>query len=166
MIRWQERTLKQHSSLVDLKKLPFFSEQLGVVADADTSLLDSIKDVKFTPVFVTGIHRSGTTFLYEKLCAITKAAKLTAWDEVNYPRLLRAHTDGTVGEDQKNMNNYWKAIGVRDRQMDTVLVNSATPEEYGYLVARYAISCNLPRTPVDIRQMYTHELSATFNDIS
>jgi len=117
--------------------LPFFTEN-NSCPDGDQELLGALEDVKFTPVFISGYHRSGTTFLYEKLCRITGMAKLTPYYLFYFPRLLRsALVERTVEQEQAVLDDFLQTQGLSDRKFDAMPVNSSSPpEEYGFLLIR------------------------------
>ena len=90
-----------------------------------------------------GLHRSGTTFLYQSLARIFPLAALTAYHIMFYPRLLSRHQQGTSIEDKELMDRYFHDAGATTRQIDEIRLSHATVEEYCWLLKRYAGSVHL-----------------------
>ena len=91
----------------------------------------------YTPVFISGFHRSGTTFLYDELLRLLpgQVAHLSPYELLMFPYLMRVEGEGRGAEARQALDNLWKAVGVRDRGMDRAKVTATTPpEEYCFVL--------------------------------
>jgi len=115
------------------------------VEDEDSRLLAeiAIPAAALKPVFIMGLHRSGTTFLYESLARVFPMAPLTAYHIVFYQRLVSRHRQGTGQDDKDLLDRYFLEAGVSTRQIDEIKLSQATVEEYCWLLKRYAGSVHL-----------------------
>jgi hypothetical protein len=93
-----------------------------------------LADVKFQPVFIIGLHRSGTTILYEVLMQTGCFNVTQAYHILNRDRLLELHYSGQEQQAREDLNRLLQSKGVGTRQYDSVPVNDKTPEEYGYVL--------------------------------
>lgn len=116
---------------------------MGDRVDEDAPLLDRISSGPVRPVFVMGVHRSGTTFLYESMAKAFPLAPLTAYHIVFYRRLLSRFERGTQQADQKLLEEYFGQHGLRTRQVDGIELGHGTVEEYGWLLRRYGSDVRL-----------------------
>ena len=84
------------------------------------------------PVFVHGLHRSGTTWLYALLSKRFGLAPVTVWHVFFYPRLLaRGVTDRAL------LDGHFAKLGLKDRQIDGIALSHATVEEVGWLLQKH-----------------------------
>ena len=104
--------------------------------DEDESLKASLAEQPVKPIFIMGLHRSGTTFLYDSVARAFPLAQLTLYDFFYYDRLLRNHQQGGAKRDAQRLNACFAALGIRDRNIDSVPVSADEVEEYGYLLRR------------------------------
>ena len=88
------------------------------------------------PVFVMGLHRSGTTWLYEQLDRLLPVASVTAHDVLAYPRLLDLHARGALEQDRAALDAHFRALGLVDRQIDAIALSHAMVEEYSWVLLR------------------------------
>ena len=54
----------------------------------DKKYLDKIENIKFNPVFILGLHRSGTSIFYKMLVSTGHFNSVTAYHIINYEELL------------------------------------------------------------------------------
>ena len=124
------------------------------VPDEDAPLVAALPDGPLRPIFILGLHRSGTTFLYEALDRLLPAASLRAWHIAFYPRLLAGQADGRGAADRAAFDAYFRALGLRDRQIDAIALTAETVEEYGWVLRRYGRSFKLePKSDARFREM-------------
>ena len=100
----------------------------------DQDLLAAIADIAVRPVFIMGLHRSGTTFLYDCVARCFPLARLSLYHLFYYQRLLVNQRDGTEGRDKDRLNRCFKALGIENRHIDAVAVDADNVEEYGFLL--------------------------------
>lgn len=83
-------------------------------------------------VFILGLHRSGTTLLYEMLAASECFNIVTARHVVDFDRLGNGRTvpERSRGE----LQSWFDREGLADRQVDAVRLGPDTPEEYGFVL--------------------------------
>lgn len=122
--------------------------RLGLIdaSDGDAPLLGGISSARVRPVFIMGVHRSGTTFLYQSMAKAFPLAPLTAYHIVFYRQLLHASERGIQREHQNLLEEYFRQSGVRTREIDGIEVGHETVEEYGWLLRRYGASVRLERS--------------------
>jgi len=84
------------------------------------------------PVFILGLHRSGTTLLYQMLARSECFNILTARHVVCFGDIACSSNgrDGTW----KRVQQRFQRLGVSQRDVDAVDVHPDTPEEYGFLL--------------------------------
>lgn len=104
--------------------------------DEDAPHLAGLRDGPAVPVFVMGLHRSGTTWLYEQLDRLLPVASATAHDVLAYPRLLDLQARGALEVDRAALDAHFRALGLVDRQIDAIALSHAMVEEYGWVLLR------------------------------
>jgi hypothetical protein len=102
----------------------------------DHFLCHQLKDVEAHPIFIIGLHRSGTTWLYGTLASLLPVAKLSVFDIVHYGELLTAHEDGTAPALRKALDARFN--GRRTRGFDEIPLSHATIDEYGAVLRHRA----------------------------
>lgn len=88
------------------------------------------------PIFIIGLHRSGTTFLYQTLAGVLPVASLTVYHVVDYDRILLHHHDGTAAAAGRELDRIFRSWGMATRRIDEVALSHAMPEEYGWILRR------------------------------
>lgn len=109
-----------------------------ITTDADYELRDRLRAVAFRPVFIMGLHRSGTTFLYQTLADLLPVASLRVYHIAFFSRLARPHLDGTAQRDREALDAHFRQLGLSTRITDGIPLSHATVEEYGWLLQRLA----------------------------
>jgi hypothetical protein len=102
----------------------------------DRVLFHQLDDVEAYPIFIMGLPRSGTTWLYATLSSLLPVASLSVYDLVHYGELLTAHRDGTAPALRKAIDARFN--GMRTRGFDEIPLSHATVDEYGFVLRRYA----------------------------
>jgi hypothetical protein len=120
------------------------------MAHEDEAHLDRLEGIEPRPVFVMGLHRSGTTFLYETLAKVFPLAALTVHHIFYYPRLLASEAAGTIADDRRALDAHFASLGIEGRQVDAIELSHATAEEYGWLLKRYGRSPRLEASTADL----------------
>ncbi|MBE9171086.1 sulfotransferase [Pleurocapsales cyanobacterium LEGE 06147] len=104
----------------------------------DEPYLDSIAKVNFSPVFIMGDHRSGTTLLY-KLLAATKCFNFVkTYHIIKYNEILFNYINKTENQVRQELETLFTSLGISDRVFDKVTVNPDLPEEYGFILKNIA----------------------------
>jgi hypothetical protein len=107
------------------------------VPHADRLRLSALADQPFRPVFVMGLHRSGTTFLYEALASVLPAVPLTVYDILFYPRLLASAEAGTAEAERASLDRHLQDLGLGTRLIDEVPLSARALEEYAWVLQGY-----------------------------
>ncbi|MBL4607883.1 MAG: hypothetical protein JKY01_08660 [Pseudomonadales bacterium] len=97
----------------------------------DQKYLASLKDTPVNPIFIMGLHRSGTTFLYDSISRCFPVANLTLYDIFYYHRLLKNRAEENEQHDRALLNRAFRSVGITDRRLDSAWVEDTTVEEYG-----------------------------------
>ena len=106
--------------------------------DEDQPLLLALEGVAPRPTFIMGLHRSGTTWLYESLARVFGFASVTLHEVFCFPRLLARHAAGRSQDDQALIDEHFRARGMDTRGIDGIRLSHAMVEEYGWILQRYA----------------------------
>jgi hypothetical protein len=102
----------------------------------DHFICRQLMDVEAHPIFIMGLHRSGTTWLYGTLASLLPVATLSVYDIVHYGELLTAHREGAAPSLRKAIDA--RFAGARTRGFDEVPLSHATVDEYGFVLRSYA----------------------------
>ncbi len=100
----------------------------------DEPYLSRIAEINFRPIFILGLHRSGTTLLYELLSMSGSFNILTAYHVLYYDELLTIHLEGTADQTRQELNEWFASLNLRTRLIDNVKMNADMPEEYGMIL--------------------------------
>ena len=112
-------------------------------SDEDRELIAPLASLPVRPVFIMGLHRSGTTFLYDSVARAFPLSQLSLYRLFYYRRLLCNARDGQADVDQRKLDACFAALGIRDRKIDSVPVAADEVEEYGFLLRRLGGSFKL-----------------------
>lgn len=97
---------------------------------------EDLRAVHPRPVFIIGLHRSGTTFLYRTLAGAFPVAALTAYHVIHYDRILTQHRRGTAEAAKRELDSLFRGWGMATRRIDDVPLSHALLEEYGWVLGR------------------------------
>ena len=100
----------------------------------DTPHLPMLKDAAFAPVFILGLHRSGTSVLYNVLAATGRFSFVTVYHLVEYHRILADHVEGRTAEARERLTLEFRGAGMSDRGVDSMTPAVDFAEEYGFLL--------------------------------
>ncbi len=99
----------------------------------DDEFLNRTKDTTFSPVFILGLHRSGTTILYRMLNETRNFDVLTLYHVLNFDRLLYDSVNNVVDGEKRKINQVLHEKGITNRKTDDVAVTSEYEHEYVYV---------------------------------
>ncbi|POP52564.1 sulfotransferase family protein [Zhongshania marina] len=105
-------------------------------ADEDHELLSDIADLPLRPVLIMGLHRSGTTFLYDCVSKSFPVAHLSLYHLLYFDRLLSNKANDKEQEDKDLLNRYFLSRGISDRNIDGTHIDADAVEEYGFLLRK------------------------------
>ena len=104
--------------------------------ELDNPYLERLKDFKYKPIFILGLHRSGTTILYKMLGESKNFNIVKAYHILNYSELLYNKINSIEEKSIQDLNNYFKEMGITNRRIDKMQINADFPQEYVYLFER------------------------------
>lgn len=102
--------------------------------EEDSSYLAQIAALPVRPVFIMGLHRSGTTFLYDCIARCFPVAHFNLYHLFYYDRLLANRAHDLAQRDRDRLNGYLRWRGIADRGLDATAVDADAVEEYGFLL--------------------------------
>ena len=106
------------------------------IQELDYNYLDKIKDTKFTPVFIMGVQRSGTSILYKILSKTNTFNFVTSYDVIRNSELIYNHINNLEKKSKDELNDFLKTKSQTSRGIDNLAVTSDFPEEYGFVLAQ------------------------------
>lgn len=106
-----------------------------VAPNSDAPLMHRLAGIPVEPVFITGLHRSGTTLLYSLLLATLRFNGVSAYHVLRYRQILVRHLAGETEQAKVELAHQFRAAGILDRVIDGVRVTPDMPEEYGFVIA-------------------------------
>src|SRR5581483_1073360 len=107
---------------------------------------DLLKGVSFEPVFIMGLHRSGTTFLYNLLAQTRQFNVVTAYHVIRYGEILDNHVCGRTAAAKEELAEEFRRRGITTRLFDQVSVSPDSLEEYGFIIDSRARGMLTPQT--------------------
>ncbi|KYK20388.1 hypothetical protein AYK25_08965 [Thermoplasmatales archaeon SM1-50] len=114
----------------------------------DASFLEEIRHVSFQPVFILGLHRSGTSILYKMLTATGCFNPVTAYHLINYDELLSNYHENMEHDAKQKLTESLLKNGLTDRGIDRLKVTADFAEEYGFLLGTQTIKMSLTKRNV------------------
>ena len=117
---------------------------------SDKVYANLLEPVKFRPIFIMGVHRSGTTLLYQLLQATGLFNVATSYHVIQYDELLANHVNHKEQEARQALRNLFRNKGITDRVIDDIVIDADTPEEYGFILRNaslkpYVNDASLPK---------------------
>jgi hypothetical protein len=100
----------------------------------DDQYLEKIKNIDFTPVFILGLHRSGTSILYKMLTETDHFHPVTAYHLIKYDQLLDDFENKKQEEEKQHVTDSFRRKGLDDRGIDKLKITADFAEEYGFFL--------------------------------
>jgi hypothetical protein len=116
----------------------------------DTMYLKELEHVRFHPVFILGVHRSGTSILYQLLAHSGCFNIITAYHIINYDRLLFNFFNNLQEKQKNQLTQCLNRDGVLDRGIDSLKISADFAEEYGFLLAKKTKTMSISNHNVDV----------------
>lgn len=132
------------------KQMPADMGQFRIEDSPDSPYLDRLRDVSFTPVFILGLHRSGTSILYKMMRSTGRFNGVTTYHITHYNQLLRNHIQGREQEAKQDLNKVLQQENHRDRGIDNLTMNSDLPLEYAFLLGKNYLFNQLNEDNIDV----------------
>ena len=108
-----------------------------------------LQNIDVHPIFILGLHRSGTSILYKMLVETGAFNAVTAYHLINYNKLLVNHLHGTEEQAKQTLDAFFQR-SQQDRGIDNLSLTADFPEEYGFLLGRRTIAMNITRGNKDL----------------
>ncbi len=100
----------------------------------DLRYLKKLEDIDFQPVFIMGLHRSGTSVLYKMLTSSGCFNPVSVYHLVKYDQLLDDYENKTQDNVKKRLTESFRKKGLDDRGIDKLKVSADFAEEYGFFL--------------------------------
>ena len=127
--------------------------------ELDNPYLERLKDFKYKPIFILGLHRSGTTILYKMLGESKNFNIVKAYHILNYSELLYNKINSIEEKSIQDLNNYFKEMGITNRRIDKMQINADFPQEYVYLFERNNLPNRLSDKNINIFETFCKKIS-------
>ncbi len=106
-------------------------------SELDQPYLARLAEIDVAPIFILGLHRSGTTLLYQ-LLAETGAFNYVQYYHVNrYDEILHNHFTAQTAQAHAQLTQTIADLGLHSRAIDAISVSPTLPEEYGFVLKRH-----------------------------
>ena len=102
----------------------------------DQQYLEKLENIDFQPVFILGLHRSGTSILYKMLTSTGCFNPVTAYHLIKYNQLVYNHINKREESSKKELTESFKEKGLEDRGIDRLQVTADFAEEHGFLLGQ------------------------------
>lgn len=110
------------------------SSNAKAAENPDAPYLSRLEGVEFRPVFIMGLHRSGTTLLHRLLAETGCFNYVSAYDVIRYDQLLSDHFAGRSAEARAELLNEFRNKGLTTRIIDETPAVPEAPIEYGFAI--------------------------------
>lgn len=90
------------------------------------------------PVFVLGLHRSGTTYLYQLMADYFPVAVTSVYHVTHYQRLLHAEREGVREAYHDDIRAHLASRGIENRGIDKFPVGPEGLEEYAFILRKHS----------------------------
>jgi hypothetical protein len=103
--------------------------------NVDFPYLEKLESIEFTPVFILGLHRSGTSILYKLLSKTNTFNIITAYHLLCYNQLVSDYVLSQTRDSKKYLSQQLHLFS-EDRGIDRLKLDADFPEEYGFLLGK------------------------------
>jgi hypothetical protein len=103
------------------------------VQHLDDKYLDKIKGISYEPVFILGLHRSGTSILYKILNETRQVNIFNLYQQLYYDEITNNHINKLEAKKKQEINKLLINKGIVDRKTDRLKVNADFAQEYFFL---------------------------------
>jgi hypothetical protein len=115
-----------------------------------------------SPTFILGMHRSGTTLLYEMLARSGCWNTLWAWHVTAYDEIEPANAD--LEESKARLSRRFADAGLETRGVDSIRVSIETMEEYGFILDNRGQGPRITRKNFPLFQGICRTVQRTFSE--
>lgn len=106
----------------------------SIEKDLDWQYLEKLGNVSLQPIFILGLHRSGTSILYKTLGLTGCFNSVTAYHIIKYSELLYNRINSKEEKSKEELANFFKTQSQADRGIDRLEITPNFPEEYGFIL--------------------------------
>jgi len=114
----------------------------------DREFIQELQQITFQPVLILGLHRSGTSILYQMLTETGNFNRVTAYHLINYNEILLNHHLKKEEFAKQLLTESFREKGLQDRGIDRLKVTAEFPEEYGFLLNKKTVQMFITRKNV------------------
>jgi len=100
----------------------------------DVQYLEKIENIDFKPIFIMGMHRSGTSILYKMLTTSGCFNPVTVYHLIKYDQLLDDYENKRQDIVKKKLTISFREQGLDDRGIDTLKITADFAEEFGFFL--------------------------------
>jgi len=123
---------------------------MKVCENLDLQYLDKLDDISFQPVFILGLHRSGTSILYKMITETSDMNAVTAYHIIKYNELLYNHIHGKEKIVKDKLIDFLQKQGQIDRGIDKLKIDADFAEEYGFLLGKVSNKMYITKSNVSV----------------
>ncbi len=116
----------------------------------DSPYLDRLRDIDFTPAFILGLHRSGTSILYKMMRSTGRFNGVTTYHVTHYNELLRNHIEEQQRQAKQELNELLQREDYQDRGIDNLEMEADLPLEYAFLLGKNYLFNQLNPDNIDV----------------
>jgi hypothetical protein len=102
----------------------------------DDKYLEKIQEIEFTPYFILGLARSGTSILYNMLLSTESFNHVSVYHILNYDNLLYNYINNVEEEIRQELAGYMMKQNIKDRLIDKLEVSVDLAEEYEFILLK------------------------------
>jgi hypothetical protein len=102
-------------------------------ASPDDIHLHLLNDISCQPIFILGLHRSGTSILYKMLGNTGYFNTVQAYHILRYDELLTNHLNHRDQQAHQEINDLLQRKGITNRRIDRLPITADFAQEYVYL---------------------------------
>jgi hypothetical protein len=111
-----------------------------------SAILDPTSMLTFAPVFICGVHRSGTTWLQQIIADTGRFDYVSAYHVIRYDDLPNQPSgEFRDAPAYRELATTFHTLGVNTRELDDVEVTPDLPEEYGFILHNAGLGKKLTR---------------------
>ena len=102
---------------------------------SDAPHLKKLQSINFNPIFILGLHRSGTSILYKLLAKTNNYNIVTAYHLIYFDHLLHNYLTSDEDKNKEKLSQEMHKFS-KDRGIDRLKLDADFPEEYGFLLGQ------------------------------
>lgn len=102
----------------------------------DDQYLEKVHETDFTPYFILGLARSGTSILYNMLLSAESFNHVSVYHILNYDNLLYSYINNVEEKIKQELAEYMMKQNIKDRLIDKLEVSVDLAEEYEFILLK------------------------------